>query len=1090
MSEDEHDLPPWNVVLLLFLVFVLATGVVGSSMETDKEVLLSLKKFLADRNQVNQGWYSEWGSRSPSPCQWRGVMCSLGNVRVVGVDLSGNNISGNLFANFSALSELSHLDLSRNTISGPITEDLSRCGNLAYLNLSYNMIDGNLAWTGMNRLHVLDLSMNRFGGAIDPSFPAVCSSLKVLNISSNNFNGSIGSLFDHCYNLKYVDLSSNKFTGSLGNWYGRLNEFTVADNFFVGEIDVTSFPGNCSTQMLDLSGNNFSGQFPGSILNCRNLTRLNLWGNKFSGEIPSEIGSLTGLKVLYLGNNSFSRNIPESLLNLTDLAFLDLSRNNFGGEIQDIIGRFTGIKYLSLHSNSYTGGIYSSGILNLTNLVRLELSYNNLCGPLPIELTQLSSLKYLVLAFNQFNGSIPPGFGNFTSLQGLDVSHNVLSGTIPSSIGNLRSLLWLMLANNMLTGEIPPELGNCSSLLWLNLANNQLSGNVPVELFSIGRDPMPTFLANHEEESIMVPCSDECLVMRRWIPVDYPPFNFVYTILSRKTCRGIWDRLIKGIGLFPLCVPGTSIQTNRISGYIQLSGNQLSGVIPLSIGDLRNFSMLSFASNNFNGKLPREIWQVPLMVLNVSRNGFDGEIPSEISGMRCLQSLDLSYNNFSGKFPSSLNNLYQLSNFNISYNPLISGVIPGTGQLATFEKESYLGDPLLVLPPFINSSSSSVCPPNCTNTTLSRPRKMAKFVVLLVLVALTLCFIGCGIFSIILFINVRSPMDLPKDVLDKIKYQREFGSSSSGSSPWVSESVPVIQLVKRAFTYSDIVKATRDFSDKKIIGKGGFGTVYRGMLPDGREVAVKKLQREGPDGEKEFQTEMEVLCGDSFEWPHPNLVPLYGWCLCRSEKILVYKYMEGGSLEDMISDRARLPWRNRIDIAINIARALVFLHHECYPAIVHRDVKASNVLLDIHGMAHVTDFGLARKVNVGETHVSTMVAGTIGYVAPEYGQTWQATTKGDVYSYGVLVMELATARRALDGCEDECLVEWARRVLGAGRDGGALPTVLAGLGLADDMHELLRIGIRCTAEAPQARPNMKEVLSMLLRISSKLPLSL
>ncbi|KAI4326607.1 hypothetical protein MLD38_031901 [Melastoma candidum] len=1087
MSEDEPDSPHWNVVLVLFLVFVLATGVVGSSMETDKEVLLSLKRFLEDRITVNQGRYSEWGSQSPNPCQWRGVMCSPGNVRVVGINLSDSNISAALFSNFSALSELSYLDLSRNTISGPIPEDLNKCGNLAYLNLSYNMIDGDLALTGMNSLQVLDLSMNRLGGNIDPSFPATCGSLVVLNISSNCFNGSIDSLFDQCYNLKYVDLSSNQFTGSLGNWYGKLYEFTVADNFFAGEIYATSFPGNCSLRMLDLSGNNFSGQFPGAISNCRNLTILNLWGNKFSGEIPSEIGSITGFKSLYLGNNSFSRNIPESLLNLTNLAFLDLSRNNFGGEIQDIIGRFTRIKYLSLHSNSYTGGIYSSGILNLTNLIRLELSYNNLSGPVPVELTQLSSLKYLVLAFNQFNGSIPPGIGNLASLQGLDLSHNDLSGTIPSSIGNLRSLLWLMLANNMLTGEIPPELGNCSSLLWLNLANNQLSGNVPAELFSIGRDPMPTFLANHEVES-MVPCSDECLAMRRWIPVDYSPFNFVFTILTRRTCRVIWDRLLKGIGLFPLCVPGTSIQTYQISGYLQLTGNQLSGEIPSSVGDLRNFSMLNFASNNFDGKLPREIWQVPLMVLNVSHNGFDGEIPSEIGGIRCLQCLDLSYNNFSGKFPSSLNNLNELSKFNISYNPLISGVVPGTGQLATFEKESYLGDPLLVLPPFINSSF--VSPPNHTTTTLAQPRKMAKFVVLLVLVALTLCFIGCGIFSMILFMNVRSPMDLPKDVLDKIKYQLELRSSSSGSSPWVSESVPVIQLVKRAFTYSDIVKATQNFSDKKIIGKGGFGTVYRGTLPDSREVAVKKLQREGSDGEKEFQAEMEVLCGDSFEWPHPNLVPLYGWCLYRSEKILVYKYMEGGSLEDVISDRARLPWRNRIDIAIDIAEALVFLHHECYPAIVHRDVKASNVLLDIRGMAHVTDFGLARRVDAGETHVSTMVAGTVGYVAPEYGQTWQATTKGDVYSYGVLAMELATGRRVLDGCEDECLVEWARRVVGTGRDGVALPTVLGGLGLPDDMHELLRIGIRCAAEAPQARPSMKEVLSMLLRISSKLPPSI
>ncbi|KAK9277989.1 hypothetical protein L1049_027546 [Liquidambar formosana] len=234
---------------------------------------------------------------------------------------------------------------------------------------------------------------------------------------------------------------------------------------------------------------------------------------------------------------------------------------------------------------------------------------------------------------------------------------------------------------------------------------------------------------------------------------------------------------------------------------------------------------------------------------------------------------------------------------------------------------------------------------------------------------------------------------------------------------------------------------------------------------------------------------MEVLSGNGFGWPHPNLVTLYGWCLDGSEKLLVYEYMEGGSLEDLVSDRMRLTWRRRIEVAIDVASALVFLHHECYPAIVHRDVKASNVLLDKEGNARVTDFGLARVVDAGDSHVSTMVAGTVGYVAPEYGQTWQATTKGDVYSFGVLAMELATGRRAVDGGE-ECLVEWARRVMGYGRQGlsrAMIPVVMLGSGLAegaDEMCELLRIGIKCTADSPQARPNMKEVLAMLITISS------
>nr|GMC55300.1 probable LRR receptor-like serine/threonine-protein kinase At1g74360 [Ipomoea batatas] len=238
------------------------------------------------------------------------------------------------------------------------------------------------------------------------------------------------------------------------------------------------------------------------------------------------------------------------------------------------------------------------------------------------------------------------------------------------------------------------------------------------------------------------------------------------------------------------------------------------------------------------------------------------------------------------------------------------------------------------------------------------------------------------------------------------------------------------------------------------------------------------MQREGIEGDREFMAEMEVLSGNGFGWPHPNLVTLYGWCLDGSEKLLVYEFMGGGSLEDMITDRVKFSWKKRIKAAIDVAKALVFLHHECHPCIVHRDVKASNVLLDRDGGARVTDFGLARFMDSSKTHVSTMMAGTVGYVAPEYGQTWQATTRGDVYSYGVLAMELATGRRAVDGGE-ECLLEWARRVMGDGRQG--FSRLAEG---AEEMCELLRIGIRCTAETPCLRPNMKEVLEMLLRIKS------
>lgn len=1066
---------------------IAARLVSGDSLETDKEVLLNLKSFLLESNAVNKGEYSLWNESFTNPCNWSRVQCNPNKTRVTGLDLRESDISGKIFTNFSALTQLSHLDLSRNSLGGSIPSDLSLCRNLVYLNLSCNILDGDLNLNGLRNLEVLDLSVNRIQGQVSNSFPGICENLVAANLSANNFTGRIEDRFNECLKLQHLDLSSNRFIGRTWPGFSRLVEFSVSQNHLDGNISSSSFLGNCTLQILDLAENGFSGNFPGEIVNCKNLIILNLWGNKFSGQIPAEIGSISSVRGLFLGHNSFSREIPESLLNLSKLEFLDLSRNNFRGEIQPIFGRFTQLNYLVLHGNNYMGGIYTSRILKLPNISRLDLSFNNFSGSLPVEISEMYSLKFLVLAYNQFSGTIPPQYGNLTALQALDLSFNKLTGLIPPSLGNLNNLLWLMLANNSLTGEIPPEVGNCSSLLWVNLANNRLSGKIPSELTNIGRNAEPTFQANRlEETGRVIAGSGECLAMKRWIPADYPPFSFVYTILTRKKCRSIWDQLLKGYGIFPVCSSGSNVRSLQISGYLQLSGNQLSGELPQTIGEMKNFSMLHLGCNRFNAKLPRHIDQLPLVVLNLTKNSFTGEVPSEIGNIKCLQNLDLSHNNFSGTFPSSLNNLTELSKFNISYNPFISGVIPATGQLATFENTSYLGDPLLKLPDFINEPPKD--PPKPAQ--FDRRRKKANMAVLLVFLALILAFLVCGILFIIIFIVMKSPKDHQPGYLldDSVKCRHEYGSSSSGSSPWLLDKVKVIRLDKTAFTYSDILKATGKFSDDRIIGKGGFGTVYRGMLPDGREVAVKKLQREGIEGEREFMAEMEVLSGNNgFGWPHPNLVTLYGWCLDGSEKILVYEYMQGGSLEDLISDKVKFNWHRRLDVSIDVARALVFLHHECYPSIVHRDVKASNVLLDKDGKARVTDFGLARVVDAGDSHVSTVVAGTVGYVAPEYGQTWQATTKGDVYSYGVLVMELATGRRAIDGGE-ECLVEWAKRVMGNGPNAlgrGVVPVTVMGFGLAagaEEMCELLRIGVRCTAEAPQARPNMKEVLAMLIKL--------
>uniref|UniRef100_A0A0D9X137 non-specific serine/threonine protein kinase n=1 Tax=Leersia perrieri TaxID=77586 RepID=A0A0D9X137_9ORYZ len=1081
-------------LLLGFLCFLFFAGEVAVVAD-DREVLIELKRFLQANNKFNRGAYDTWQESEPSPCRWAGVTCAGGDGdgggggRVTELDLSNSAISGGAFGNFSRLTALTRLDLSGNGIGGELPAgDLAQCRGLVHLNLSHNLIAGELRLSGLTSLQTLDVSGNRLVGGISADFPAICGDLAVLNVSSNKLSGDITRMFDGCPKLEFIDLSSNNFTGELWPGIARFTQFNVAENNLTGGVPATTFAaGGCKLRLLDLSANHLVGEFPNSIANCSNLTYLSLWGNNFAGEIPAGIGRLAGIETLILGKNRFDRRIPPELTNCKSLQFLDISSNSFGGDMQEILGKFLTLKYLVLHHNNYTGGLVSSGVLRLPFLARLDLSFNQFSGELPLEVADMKSLKYLMLPGNNFSGEIPPAYGRLAELQALDLSYNSLTGRIPASIGNLTSLLWLMLAGNQLSGEIPPEIGNCSSLLWLNLADNRLTGEIPPEMAEIGSNPAPTFAKNRNDQSVLAG-SGECQAMRRWIPASYPPFNFVYTVMTRENCRSIWDRILKGYGIIPICTNSSSpVRSNTISGYVQLSNNMLSGEIPPAIGAMRNLSLLHLDNNRLTGELPPAISNLPLVVLNVSRNGISGEIPPEIGHILCLEILDLSYNNFSGEIPASLGNLTGLNKFNVSFNPLLSGVVPTSGQLGTFDDDSFLGDPYITLP---NRANGRPPPPPAAAI---RARAMsARTISLWFVFSLIVAFIAGTAVFMVANLRARFPVDQdpdPESSSAAAAFSGEnpktaaFSSSSSSSSCCCSSamtsssSVKVFRLDRTAFTYGDIVAATSGFSDDRVVGRGGYGVVYRGVLPDGRDVAVKKLARlRDGDGEREFRAEMEVLAGKN-PWPHPNLVTLYGWCLAGDAKILVYEYLAGGNLESLIAavDFGR---QRRLAAAIGVARALVFLHHECVPAVVHRDVKASNVLIGGDDVIKVTDFGLARVVRPGDTHVSTMVAGTVGYVAPEYGQTWRATTKGDVYSYGVLVMELATGRRAVDECgEEECLVEWSRRMAKEGWSTAAKDAA------GDVLWDLLMIGMWCTADAPHERPDMPAVLAALLDIA-------
>uniref|UniRef100_A0A0D9X6N3 Leucine-rich repeat-containing N-terminal plant-type domain-containing protein n=1 Tax=Leersia perrieri TaxID=77586 RepID=A0A0D9X6N3_9ORYZ len=684
-----------NAILQVLLIAQMIHG------QSDKEVLLELKNFLQAQNPINRGAYISWSESEASPCHWKGVGCDDAG-HVIFLDLSNSNIAGPLFSSFSRLTRLTHLNLSSNSITGELQDDIKHCQSLQHLNISNNLIGGFLDLSRLTKLHTLDVSQNRFQGSIDENFPEICSNLTFLSVSSNSFTGRIDKLFDNCPKLKHVDVSWNSFTGMVWPGIERLREFKANNNNLTGRISPGMFTTGCKLHSLNIAINHLYGTFPSSIGNCSNMKFLSLWENSFHGSIPPGIGSIVGLEELVLASNSFNANIPMELTNCTNLKYLDISDNNFGGTVRDVFGKLTGMRSLLLQENNYTGGITSSGILQLPNLIVLDLCYNQLSGDLPSEISSMKNIKVLMLAENDFTGTIPPSYGQLLRLQVLDLSFNSLSGDIPPDIGNLSSLLLLILVGNQLSGEIPREIGNCTSLLWLNLAGNQLEGQIPPEIANIGSNPSPTFMENRKNPELLESITSKCVAVE-WLPSSYPEFNFVQSLMmSQKNCQTIWNRLAMGYDVLPISSP-----LRTALGYVQLSRNLLSGEIPSAIGTMKNFSLLLLDGNRLSGRLPAEIGRLRLVSLNISSNFISGEIPSEIGYMDSLESLDLSSNNFSGALPASLNQLTKLSKFNVSYNSLLSGNVPSTGQLSTFDEQSFLGDPLLSLHVTTGSSSGS-----------------------------------------------------------------------------------------------------------------------------------------------------------------------------------------------------------------------------------------------------------------------------------------------------------------------------------------------------------------------------------------------
>lgn len=1033
----------------------------------------------------------------------------LGCQRLASLNLSRNFIPG---GSLSFGPSLLQLDLSRNKISDSAFVDhfLSNCQNLNLFNLSDNKLAAKLSASSLSpckNLSTLDLSYNLLSGEIpvDHSSPP---SLRLLDLSHNNFSAKLSSIeFGECGNLTVLDLSHNDFSGTdfppslrncelletldlshnvleykipgdlLGN-LRNLRWLSLAHNRFMGEIP-PELAATCGTlQGLDLSANNLSGGFPLTFASCSSLVSLNLGNNRLSGDfLTMVISTLPSLKYLYVPFNNLTGSVPLSLTNCTQLQVLDLSSNAFTGTFPPGFCSDASQSVLEkiLLADNFLSGTVPLELGNCQKLRSIDLSFNNLSGPIPYEIWTLpnlsdlvmwannltgeipegicikgGNLETLILNNNRINGTIPLSLANCTNMIWVSLASNQLTGEIPAGIGNLHNLAVLQLGNNTLNGRIPSELGKCQNLIWLDLNSNGFSGSVPSELASEAGLVTPGLVSGKQFAFVRNEGGTACRGAGGLVEFEGIRSERLASFPMVHSCPS--TRIYSGVTVYTFSSNGSMI-------YLDLSYNSLSGTIPQSFGSL-----------NY------------LQVLNLGHNQLTGNIPDSLGGLKAIGVLDLSHNNLQGYIPGALGSLSFLSDLDVSNNNL-TGPIPSGGQLTTFPASRYDNNSGLCGVPLPPCGSNTGDHPQASSYSRKRKQQAVAAEMVIGITVSLFCIFGLTLALYRMRKNQRTEEQ-------RDKYIESL--PTSGSSSWKLSSVPeplsinvaTFEKPLRKLTFAHLLEATNGFSAESLIGSGGFGEVYKAQLRDGCVVAIKKLIHVTGQGDREFMAEMETIG----KVKHRNLVPLLGYCKIGEERLLVYEYMKWGSLEAVLHDRAKggvsnLDWAARKKIAIGSARGLAFLHHSCIPHIIHRDMKSSNVLLDENFEARVSDFGMARLVNALDTHLSvSTLAGTPGYVPPEYYQSFRCTTKGDVYSYGVVLLELLSGKRPIDSLEfgdDNNLVGWAKQLQREKRSNEILdPELMTQKSGEAELFQYLNIAFECLDDRPFRRPTMIQVMAM------------
>ncbi|XP_030544200.2 probable LRR receptor-like serine/threonine-protein kinase At3g47570 [Rhodamnia argentea] len=1093
---------------LLLGFLLMSQPAICSSNFTDQDALLHFKSVI-EVDPMNMVKGGNWTAEA-NFCEWIGIVCSNRRQRVVALDLSymglqgrlspypgnlsfpasldlrNNSFYGSIPIEIGHLRRLKELILQSNQFEGNIPPNLAQCQNLEVMSLAANQLTGGIPreFGAFPVLQNLFLSFNELGGEI-PSFPANISTLQVIGLVMNNLTGSIPpALFNR--SLTSVMLTYNDLSGSLPSdlcyRWPNIQRLLLSDNQFSGLLPQTLT--QCKELLvLSLSFNRFRGSIPRDIDSLQKLQELYLGTNNLTGTIPRTIGNMSSLHMLYTEFNSIGGNIPSEIGKLVNLNSMSLEDNLLTGEIPQEVFNISSLQLLSLMDNSLSGSLPSSSELSLPNLEKLYLANNDfsgnipqyfsnfsnlipginqLSGPIPTNLGNLKSLRYFAVQSNQLTGetygselSFLSALSNCQSLQTLVLEENPLGGSIPESIKNFSSSLQILFAPNcQIRGHIPTQMGFLKNLTFLQLSDNDLDGNIPSSIGGLESLQRLHLDNNHLEG----PIPDEICNLT----------NLGELLLRQNRISGSIPNCIGNLSSLQKFLVSSNNMTSVIPVslwslqqliFLNLSLNSFNGGLPLDMGKMTDIQSIDLSWNRLTGAIPSSIQELKsLSSLNFSRNLFQGSIPQSIGDLKGLDFLDLSYNELSDAIPESLEGLTYLQHLNLSFNKL-SGKIPNGGPFGNFSALSFIGNEALC-----GNATFQVPPCHVNGKKSSRDKRLRLLYIMLPIVSAIL------LVSIICFFRKRR---------------------NTSKKPAVSvENPPGID--HPMISYQELCSGTNNFSESNLLGVGSFSSVYKGTLANGADVAVKVLNLHIEGALKSFDAE----CGVFRKIRHRNLVKVITTCTNADMRALVLQYVPNGSLEKWLySNNYNLGLHQRVKIMVDVAAALDYLHHGQPEPVVHCDLKPSNVLLNEDLIAQVCDFGIAKILAENKLETQTRTLGTIGYIAPEYGLEGKVSTKGDVYSFGILLLEVITGKKPTDEIFDAAMR--LRQWVGAAIPDRVLDIVDSNLlstnhadptpsKLESIVLSILELGLECSRDLPGERMDMETVTVKLNKIKLSL----